>query len=169
MRSKFALITVMVLLLDHFTKYLVSARMEFRDTIEILPGFLRLSYVRNSGVAFGFFQDFNAAWKPYLLGGLAAVAVVVILVYAWRMPPERSLLQTALAVTLGGILGNFMDRVMHGSVVDFIEVHVKDSFHWPTFNVADSAITIGIALLLIDTLRHSGQDVGHEKADPLEQ
>ena len=169
MRSKFVLLTLMVLLLDHLTKYLVSIRMELRGSIEIIPGYLRLSYVRNSGVAFGFFQDLDMAWKPYLLGGLAIVAVVVIVIYSWRMPADRSFLQGALALTMGGILGNFADRIMNGSVVDFIEVHVNDSFHWPTFNIADSAITLGIAMLLIDTLRNPGQDVGHEKVDSVQE
>jgi signal peptidase II len=169
MRGKFILLTLMVFALDHLTKYLVSVRMELRDSIEVVPGYLRLSYVRNSGVAFGFFQDLDAAWKPYLLGGLAIVAVVVIVIYSWRMPSDRSFLQGALALTMGGILGNFTDRIMHGSVIDFIELHVKDSFHWPTFNIADSAITLGIAMLLIDTLRNPGQDVGHENVDSVQE
>jgi signal peptidase II len=80
--------------------------------------------------------------------------VVVILMYSARMPSNRVLLQLALAITLGGILGNFTDRILHGFVVDFIEFHIKEVFHWPTFNVADSAITIGIALLLVDTVKH---------------
>jgi signal peptidase II len=70
------------------------------------------------------------------------------------MPTDRVLLQLALAITLGGILGNFVDRVAHGFVIDFIELHIKDAFHWPTFNLADSAITIGIVLLLIDTVKN---------------
>ncbi len=85
---------------------------------------------------------------------MAIVAVVVILVYSVRIPLSRTLLHVALALTMGGILGNFIDRVIHGYVVDFIEFHIKDSFYWPTFNVADSAITIGIALLLIDTVKN---------------
>lgn len=169
MRGKFILLTLIVLLLDHLTKYLVTVRMELKDSIEVVPGYLRFSYVRNSGVAFGFFQDLDAAWKPYLLCGLAIVAVVVIVIYSWRMPADRFFLQGALALTMGGILGNFADRILHGSVIDFIEVHVKDSFHWPTFNIADSAITLGIAMLLIDTLRNPNQDVGHENVDSVQE
>jgi signal peptidase II len=70
------------------------------------------------------------------------------------MPSNRILLQIALASTMGGILGNFTDRIMNGFVVDFIEFHLRDQFHWPTFNVADSAIAVGIALLLIDTIKN---------------
>jgi signal peptidase II len=85
---------------------------------------------------------------------MAVVAVVVIVIYSSRMPSNRVLLQLALAVTMGGILGNFTDRIMRGFVVDFIEFHYREAFYWPTFNVADSAITIGIALLLIDTVKN---------------
>jgi len=84
--------------------------------------------------------------------------VIVILVYSFRMPSSRLLLQSALAVIMGGILGNFADRVLHGYVVDFIEFHVRDAFHWPTFNVADSAITVGIGLLLIDAVKNPELD-----------
>ena len=70
------------------------------------------------------------------------------------MPPERKLMRVSLAIIIGGILGNFADRIIRGYVIDFIDFHIYDTFHWPTFNVADSAITIGIALLLIDTVRN---------------
>ncbi|NWG12279.1 MAG: signal peptidase II, partial [Acidobacteria bacterium] len=84
----------------------------------------------------------------------AVAAVVFILLYGARVPAGRTLLRAALAVVMGGILGNFIDRIRHGFVVDFIEFHIRDIFHWPTFNVADSAITIGIAMLLIDAVKN---------------
>jgi signal peptidase II len=154
MRSRFYLLTAGVLILDHLTKWLVRTRMDLHDAIELIPNLLRLSYVRNSGVAFGLFADLQSVWKPYVLAGMAVIAVAVILVYSSRTPMNRVLLQVALAITMGGILGNFTDRVMHGFVVDFVEFHYKELFYWPTFNVADSAISIGIALLLIDTVKN---------------
>ncbi|HYK91049.1 MAG TPA: signal peptidase II [Acidobacteriota bacterium] len=154
MKNKYYLITLLVLAVDHFTKWIVRTNMNIRDAIDIVPSYLRISYVQNSGVAFGLFADIQSAWKPYILAAMAVVAVIVILIYSSRMPLNRTLLQLALAVTMGGILGNFTDRIMHGFVVDFVEFHVHESFHWPTFNVADSAITIGIALLLIDTVKN---------------
>jgi signal peptidase II len=154
MRYRFYLLSLFVFVLDHVTKSLVSSLMDLPHYIDVIPGYARLSYVRNSGVAFGLFADFHAQWKPYVLASMAVVAVIVILIYSSRMPSDRTLLQAALAVTLGGILGNFTDRVVHGYVVDFIELHIQDRFHWPTFNVADSAITIGIAMLLLDTIRN---------------
>jgi signal peptidase II len=154
MKNKYYLITLLVLIFDHLTKWVVRTNMDSRDPIDIIPNYLCISYVRNSGVAFGLFAGIQSAWKPYVLAAMAVVAVIVILIYSSRMPLNRTLLQLALAITMGGILGNFSDRIMHGFVVDFIEFHVNESFHWPTFNVADSAITIGIALLLIDTVKN---------------
>ncbi len=157
----FYLIAFLVLAFDHLTKWLVRTGMEpHRSAIEVVPGYLRISYVMNTGVAFGFFQEIESAWKPLILASMAVIAVVVILIYSSKMPWNRALLHTALAVTMGGILGNFIDRVVHGYVVDFIEFHVHDSFYWPTFNIADSAITVGIALLLIDTVKNPEAEEG---------
>ncbi len=163
------MITLAVLLADHLTKFFVSTNMSLFHAIDLIPGYLRLSYVRNSGVAFGLFDGHPSPWKPYVLAAMAVIAVVIIAIYSWRMPLNRALLQSALAVTAGGILGNFIDRIVHGSVVDFIEFHIRDSFQWPTFNIADSAITIGIAMLLLDALKHTDQDLSPEKADSLQQ
>jgi signal peptidase II len=155
MRYKYYLIALLVVVLDHITKWIVSLRLP-NNPIEIIPGYLRLSLVFNSGVAFGFFNTGNYAWKPYVLAALAIVALAVIFLYGRHMPLERKLLQCGLAITSGGILGNFIDRIWRGYVVDFVEFHVHESFYWPNFNVADSAITIGIALLLIDTICNPG-------------
>ncbi len=163
MKRKYCAISIVILLLDHLTKWLVRNYLDPKNPIEIIPSYLRLTHVQNWGVAFGFFADFHAPWKPYVLAAMAVLAVAVILIYSARMPSNRTLLQLALAVTAGGILGNFTDRIIHGFVTDFIEFHVKEAFHWPTFNVADSAITIGIALLLIDTVKNP------EPAEELEQ
>ena len=155
MKQKYYAISLFVLLLDHLTKWAVRANMDLHSAIELVPNYLNLSYVRNSGVAFGLLADIESVWKPYILAAIAVVAVIVILVYSSRIPLTRTLLQVALAIILGGILGNFLDRIVHGFVVDFIEFHIYDSFHWPNFNVADSAITIGITLLLLDTIKNS--------------
>jgi signal peptidase II len=154
MKYRFYLLTLGVFAFDHITKWAVRVNLDQSSVIEILPSYLRLARVKNSGVAFGLFADFESPWKPYILATMAVIAVIVILIYSSRMPLTRTLLQVALAITLGGILGNFTDRLIHGFVIDFIEFHVGDAFHWPTFNIADSAITTGIALLMIDTVRN---------------
>lgn len=157
MKSRFYILALLVVLVDHVTKWIVRWQMEGSQPIEIVPGFLRLRYVLNSGVAFGLLEDAQFAWKPYVFAGMAVVAVIVIVIYGARAPANRTLLQVALAITTGGIVGNFIDRVTRGLVVDFIEIHVRGYFYWPTFNVADSSITVGIALLLIDTVKNPAE------------
>jgi signal peptidase II len=158
MKYKFYVLTLAVLALDHATKWLARNRLDPESAIELIPGYLRISYVSNTGVAFGLFRDLDSPWKPYVLAAMAIVAVIVILVYSFRMPSSRLLLQCSLAVIMGGILGNFVDRILQGYVVDFIEFHIKDAFYWPTFNVADSGITVGIGLLLIDAVKNPELD-----------
>lgn len=153
MKNKYYLVTLLILVVDHVIKWLVRARLGADSRIDLIPGYLRLKYVENSGVAFGYFDTVHSAWKPYILGAMAVLAVVIIFLYSSRTSSKRVLLQTALAITTGGILGNLFDRIVRGYVVDFIEFHIRESFYFPTFNIADSAITIGIALLLIDTVR----------------
>lgn len=164
MINRYHLITLTVLISDHLTKWIVRSTIDPYQTIELIPNYLRLSCVRNSGVAFGFFADVESPLKPYILAAVAIVAIVIILVYSRRVPLQRTLLQIALAITLSGILGNFIDRIVHGFVIDFIEFHIYESFYWPTFNVADSSITIGIALLLIDTIKNPEMDKAKRQA-----
>jgi signal peptidase II len=153
MKNRYYLITLLTLIIDQLSKWLVRTLLNVDGRIELLPGYLGLKYTENSGVAFGYFDTVHSAWKPYVLGAMAVLAVIIIFLYSSRTSSKRVLLQCALAMTMGGILGNFSDRIFRGYVVDFIEFHVQESFHFPTFNIADSAITIGIALLLIDTVR----------------
>jgi len=164
MKNKYYLVTLLILIIDHATKWVANAYLHPRQAVDMIPGYLRFSRVYNSGVAFGLFDDSDYFWKPYALGALAVLAVAVIFIYKTRIPAERKLLHLALAVTMSGILGNFIDRILHGYVIDFIEFHLREVFYWPTFNVADSAITIGIALLLIDAVRNPSADNAAEQS-----
>jgi signal peptidase II len=163
MKNRYYWIAFLIVILDHVTKWIARAELYPDQMVDIIPGYLRLSCVYNSGVAFGFFDEIQSVWKPYILAALAIIAMVVIFLYGMRMPAERKLLQLALAITMGGILGNFIDRIFRGYVIDFIEFHIHESFRWPTFNMADSAITIGIAFLLIDAVMNPGLE---EAASP---
>jgi signal peptidase II len=154
MKNRYYFVALLILLLDFLTKWVVRVKVDPTRPVEIMPGFLQLVYWENSGVAFGLFNASASAWKPYILAAMAIVAVVVLVVYSAHMPLERKLLHVSLAVIIGGILGNFVDRVVRGSVIDFIDFHLYDTYHFPSFNAADSAITIGIALLLIDTMKN---------------
>jgi signal peptidase II len=152
MKIKYYSAALIVLFLDYVTKRWALAALAPAHAIDIIPGYLSLSYVQNTGVAFGLFDATESVWKPYVLAALAILAVIGIIIYSRQMPSERKLLHLALAITTGGIFGNLLDRVFRGYVIDFVEFHIRDIFYWPNFNVADSAISIGIALLLIDTV-----------------
>jgi signal peptidase II len=142
---------------------MVRSKLSFDNAVEIIPGYLRLSYLHNTGVAFGLFDNVQSVWKPYILSAMAVIALAVIVYYSSRMPLDRKLLQLALAIVMGGIIGNFLDRVFRGYVIDFIEFHIQNRFYWPSFNFADSAITIGICLLLIDAIIHPAAEDAAER------
>lgn len=166
MKYRFYATALVVLILDLVTKWLAQTHLGPDRAIEIIPGYLRISFVSNTGVAFGLFRDLESPWKPHVLAAMAIVAVVAILIYRHRTPSSRLLLQSALAVVMGGILGNLADRMLRGYVVDFIEFHIRGVFYWPTFNVADSAITIGIGLLLIDAVKNPEPDEELQSNEP---
>lgn len=155
MSKKYYFLALCIFLLDHATKWAAHTMLDPERPVEVVPGYLRLSYAQNTGVAFGMFSSVDSPWKPYILAALAVAAVVVILVFGARTPSHRVLFHWSLAIILGGILGNLVDRVLRGAVIDFIDFHVHEAFYWPTFNIADSAISVGVALLLIDTVRNS--------------
>jgi signal peptidase II len=146
------LISAIIIVADRLTKSLVSARVPLGDTIPVIPGFLRISHWLNEGAAFSLFADSaspNAVrWGLIAFSAIAAIAVLGALI---RLGSRINLATVALALVLGGALGNLHDRILYGSVVDFIEVNIF-GYHWPDFNVADSSIVIGACLLLLDSL-----------------
>ena len=149
-KLRYLLVSLGVLVLDQWTKWLVEVHLPHHTAQPIIPGFLNLNHVRNTGVAFGLFaSDVGGGWLLTLLG-LAALAAVGG--YFWFAPSRDRGLLVALALVVGGAVGNLIDRVSSGAVTDFIDVYVG-MHHWPSFNVADSAISIGIVLMAIDSFR----------------
>lgn len=140
-----------VLVLDRFSKWLVASRLSLHDTIQIVPGFFRITHVENTGAAFGLFSDSSFEWKLTLLILFSLVALAVVTVLLWKNSHIVTTTGAALAIILGGALGNLWDRVLNGKVVDFLDFYVG-GHHWPSFNVADSAIVIGAILLVFDIL-----------------
>ena len=142
-------ISIGVLVLDQVTKLLVRINIMLSDSIEIVPGLLNLVHVRNTGVAFGFLNSVDLANKQFLMTAVALVALVAIGIYAWRVGSRESLARAGLALILGGAVGNLIDRASTGYVIDFVDVYWR-SYHFWAFNVADSAITVGACLLILD-------------------
>lgn len=141
-----------VVLLDQLTKALISGSMDLHEYVPVVDGILSLSHVRNRGAAFGVLSNAGLPHQSVLLSALSLVALVAIAVYFVRLPAAARMPRVALALVLGGAIGNLIDRVRLGYVVDFIHVFWRDHI-WPDFNVADSAITVGVALLVLDVLR----------------
>lgn len=138
-----------VLVLDQLTKYVVEARIRLHEVITVIPGFFNLTHVRNKGAAFGILSDLPDFWRSafFITVTIVAVAMIAALI---RKTHER-LLVSAFSLIAAGAVGNVIDRIRYGEVVDFIQWYVK-SYYWPSFNVADSAITAGVALLAIEML-----------------
>jgi signal peptidase II len=137
---------------DQYTKFLVITRMKFGSSIEIIPGFFSFTFIKNYGAAFGLFQRQLAV---FVIVGLVAVTVIVI--YSILISEKEYLLQTGLAFLLGGAVGNFIDRLRFGYVIDFLDLH-HGKWHWPVFNIADIAIDIGVVLILLKFLFLEDED-----------
>ena len=155
-RVPYILLAVGVILLDLWTKHLILQNFMLHETREIIPGLFQLVYVQNTGAAFGLGARAASPLVPLLLNVGAIIVFFIVVVYSLRTALSDRLLQTGLHLILGGAVGNLIDRFRFGWVVDFLDVYVTfggREHHWPAFNVADSAISIGIALLFLDMLR----------------
>jgi signal peptidase II len=155
-QRKFAFLTAAtVFALDRTTKLLVQALVPLWETHRVIPGFFDIVHTENAGAAFSLLARMESVWRRAFLVGSSAVAVVLISLIISRgggmLGKSSRALNTGLALILGGALGNLYDRAIPGTVTDFLDVYVG-RFHWPAFNVADSAITIGAALVLLDLL-----------------
>ena len=121
------------------------------ETIAVVPGFINITHVRNTGAAFGMFNATDFPYKTLVLATIAFAGLVLIGVYAVQLPREQLWARLGLALILGGATGNLIDRLVEGSVVDFVDVYFG-TWHFWAFNVADSAITVGVSVMLFDLL-----------------
>jgi len=139
-----------VILIDQATKWFASQTLTLGQSHPVLP-FFNLTLAHNTGAAFSFL-DQESGWQAWLFGGIALVVSAIILAWLWRLPRKYSWQGSALALILGGALGNFYDRIAHGYVIDFLDFYIHH-WHWPAFNIADSAICIGAVMLVLDVFR----------------
>jgi signal peptidase II len=140
-----------ILALDQATKAVVRARLALHESVEVIPGFLDFTHVRNTGAAFGILNTADFPYKTVVLVLIAAAALVAVGFYAASLATEHILPRVGLALILGGAAGNLIDRMYAGFVVDFVDVYWRD-YHFWAFNVADSAITVGVAIMILDTI-----------------
>ena len=147
--SAFGLAAIVVAV-DIATKELVRSRLLESETFPVIPGLLNFVHAENRGVAFSLLADATGDWLPIVLIALPAAAAAAMAGLLWTGMTSSPVMRTALALVMGGALGNLYDRAMHGTVTDFIDVY-SGAHSFPAFNAADSAITIGACLLLLDT------------------
>lgn len=151
LKSRYLIITIVILAIDQLSKYWAVISLKPVIMIEVIPGFFRFTYATNRGVAFSLFADSEMNVRV-IFAVISIIAALIVLLYLAWTPAEKVLSSTALALLLAGIVGNLIDRVRLGEVIDFIDVHLADKYTWPTFNIADSAICIGAILLAIEMI-----------------
>jgi len=144
---RWVLLSIVVIIIDLGSKYFASASLNYAKSVEILP-FFNLTLLHNYGAAFSFLSNADTTWQVVLLSGIAIVVAVVILIWLTKLPKNKNLTACALALILGGALGNVYDRMIHDYVVDFLDFHLNN-YHWPAFNIADSAICVGAVILIV--------------------
>ena len=150
-------LAVAVIGVDRMTKLWTVDALARGDAIHILPGFFSIVHVRNPGAAFGILAAAVSPWREILLIAVSGIAVAIFAFMLVRMPREAVWERGAAAAVIGGALGNLYDRLVYGEVVDFLDVYIG-SWHWPAFNVADMAITLGIAVLVLTAFRDGGAE-----------
>jgi signal peptidase II len=144
-------LTLVFLVADQVTKQLIVSNMELYQSIDILP-FFNLTYVHNLGAAFSFLAD-QGGWQRWFFTAIAAIASIVFIVWLAKTPKQQALLSAAFALMLSGAVGNLIDRVLFGYVIDFLDFY-GFGYHFPAFNIADSMIFIGAALMIFDSFKN---------------
>lgn len=151
MRKYHFLIAALVVVFDRLAKWIVDKNIALHESVAVVPGFFHLTHVENRGAAFGLFAESPSEWKIAVLVLFSLVALVVVSALLWKNSHVMSTTGVGLALILGGALGNLWDRLVSGQVVDFLDFYVGN-YHWPAFNLADSAIVVGALLLVTEIL-----------------
>ena len=162
----FIIVSIIVIIVDHLTKWIIKSTMELYQTIRVLGDFFTISYILNSGIAFGLFDQHQSPHKSLLLIVISILALGIILYIFFSLPKTIKLSGLAMGLIFGGAIGNIIDRIVRGRVIDFFDFDFPDisiralrihMTRWPTFNVADTCVLVGIILLLIIIIIHGGE------------
>lgn len=145
------LLSLVVIVIDQWTKWLAETNLTFLEPVPVIEPVLNWTLAYNYGAAFSFLAD-AGGWQKWFFSGLALVMSLFLIAYLIKAPRKATLLSFGLALVLGGAVGNLIDRLLHGHVIDFIHVHYADVWHYPIFNIADMAIMLGVAMIVIDIL-----------------
>ncbi|MGA1791123.1 MAG: signal peptidase II [bacterium] len=150
----------LILILDQLTKYLIRSFMSLNTSLSIIPGFFNMVYVMNKGGAFGLFSYLNPLLRAAIFIGFSLVAILALLIIYWKSS-HTCLIRLGIAFLMGGAIGNLMDRLRWGMVVDFLDFYIGRC-HWPAFNVADMAICTGLGLVFLELLVIRDDPSGYE-------
>lgn len=156
-------LAVVVIALDLGSKWLAVTHLEYRQPFTLISGFFDLTLLYNHGAAFSFLAD-HSGWQRWLFALIAIVAVVGLTLWLKRLKRTQKMMAASLALIIGGAIGNLCDRMSHGFVVDFLSFHWHDVYYYPAFNIADSAITIGAIMLIIDAFRAPRKAIKAERS-----
>ena len=148
---------LIVLVLDLATKIAIDMHLSYADRIPVIPGFFYLTHVRNTGAAFGLFSDAPKVYRLVFFISVSFIAVGIIVSFFRKLSPGDRLAALALGLILGGAVGNLIDRIFRQEVVDFLHFRLWRGYSWPDFNVADSAIVVGVGLLVLELLASEGE------------
>lgn len=148
---------ITIIFLDQLTKWLIDRTMPLYRSVPIIDGFFNLTYIRNTGAAFGILAGSGATFRLPFLMLFSLLAIGFILVMLRRLPERETGLISALAFILGGAIGNLIDRFAYGEVIDFLDFYWA-SYHWPAFNIADSFITVGVTITVYYLIKARGED-----------
>jgi signal peptidase II len=167
MKKKYAILlglTSLVVLSDQVTKQWIHSSYRLGETLSIISGFFSITYVRNTGAAFGLMAQADPAFRiPFFV--IVPMVALIAIGYIFRRIADTDIkLSVALSLVIGGAIGNLIDRLLYGFVIDFLDFHWRYRYHFPAFNVADIAICIGVGILMLDLLRQENPPPG--KADP---
>lgn len=143
----FSIVIVIVLICDQATKAVILSSMPVGESVPVIPGFFNIAHVRNPGAAFGFLAEAAPAFRYAFFVSISIIAVLLILYYVKNTEEQDRFVTLALSLILAGALGNLIDRLRFGEVIDFLDMYIG-RHHWPAFNVADSSITVGAVLLI---------------------
>ena len=149
--TMFVCVATAVILLDQWTKWIIYSRFRWGESLDVIQNFFAITYVRNKGAAFGMLHKAPEYFRDpfFIIVPMAALAVIILLFV--RLDERQKLAATALSLITGGAIGNLIDRLRFGYVVDFLDFHWKEVYHWPAFNVADSCIVVGVGIMLIQS------------------
>jgi signal peptidase II len=145
---RFFFIMMLVVISDQLTKLWIVENFALSDSLPVIPGFFNLTLLHNTGAAFGILSGLPLFWRQIFFVSIAAVALIVMMLMQRKLGNQHPLYAVSFGLISGGAIGNVIDRLKQGSVIDFLDFHLS-GHHWPAFNVADSGITVGVCLFLI--------------------